>query len=80
MKNKCDICSCNLNNTNYCIVKKPIYSNDTFCYDCVQTSSNEIYNFIYKNIDKIKFNKLIIHLDKYNDDFSHHDYFLRLKK
>ena len=27
---------------------------------------------------KLFFNKPIIHLDKYNDDFSYHEYFLRL--
>ena len=77
MKNTCDGCNSNLNNKNYCIIKKYINLKDIFCYDCVQNSSDDDYKLICNNIDKIVQNIPIIHLDKYDDDFSFYDYFLR---
>lgn len=77
MKNTCNECSSNLNNKNYCIIKKCINSKNTFCYECVHDLSDDNYKIVCSNIDKIVNNVPIIHLDKYNDDFSFYEYFLR---
>lgn len=75
MENTCNICSNNLKSLNYCITKNNTY----FCYNCVQNTDIETYNLICKTVTKIVQNVPIIHLDKYNDDFSFYDYFLRIK-
>ena len=80
MKNKCDICSIDLSNENYCTTKKDINSCNTFCYTCVRNTKYEMFKFIKYNYDSIISNKPIIHLDKYNDDFAIDDYFFYEKK
>jgi len=80
MKNKCDVCSIDLSNENYCTTKKDINSYNTFCYTCVRNTNSEIFKLIKNNYDLIYFNKPIIHLDKYNDDFAMDKYFFYEKK
>jgi hypothetical protein len=80
MKLTCDICKCNLVSNNYCVTKISVDNLNTFCYDCVQNSNTKHFEFISNNIIRIIQNVPIIHLDKYNDDFSFYDYFLRIKK
>ena len=75
MENTCNVCSHNLKSLNYCVTK----NNDYNCYNCVQITNIENYNLIRKTITKIVQTAPIIHLDKYNDDFSFYDYFLRIK-
>ena len=74
MKKQCNICADNLQNKNYCILKKPIINANVICYECIQKIPSEIR---HSDIINIIINKPIIHLDKYNDDFSYYDYFLR---
>jgi len=80
MKTKCDICSCNLVSENYCTTKKDINYMNTFCYECIHSKKNNLFNFIKNNYNQIFFNKPIIHLDKYEDNFSIDDYFFFKKK
>jgi len=65
-------------------IKKSINGSNIICYECIQRSTPEFYNTHilsnYSNVDNIIFNKPIIHLDKYNDDFSYYDYFFRVKR
>jgi len=77
MKNTCDECNSDLYSKNYCIIKKCINFKNTFCYECVHDLSDDNYTIICNNIDKVVHNVPIIHLDKYNDDFSFYDFFLR---
>ena len=76
MKEHCNMCYNNLQNKNYCILKKPINDSNVICYECVQKNPSNIKQH---DVINIIINKPIIHLDKYNDDFSYHDYFFRLK-
>lgn len=75
MENICKKCNIDLVKLNYCITK----SNVSYCYDCVQKVNLCEYNIICKDIKKVIQNIPIIHLDKYDDDFSFYDYFLRRK-
>lgn len=72
---QCINCFSNLREKNYCICCE----NNSFCYECVQKMNiNEII-VLKKDVQKVVQNQPIIHLDKYNDDFSFYDFFFRLK-
>ena len=75
MEKNCDICDCNLANENYCTTRKDINSMNIFCYNCIHSKNNDLFDFIKSNYNFIYFNKPIIHLDKYEDNFSFDDYF-----
>ena len=77
MKNTCDECNSDLYSKNYCIIKKCINFKNTYCHECIHKLSDDSYTFVCNNINKIVHNVPIIHLDKYNDDFSFYDFFLR---
>ena len=75
MNNICKKCNLDLIKLNYCTTK----SNESYCYNCVQKINLDDYDMICKNVKNVIQNIPIIHLDKYEDDFSFYDYFLRRK-
>ena len=73
--NTCKKCNIDLIKLNYCTTT----NDESYCYNCVQKVNLDDYDKICKNVKNVTQNVPIIHLDKYNDDFSFYDYFLRRK-
>ena len=69
----CIICIESLNCRNYCIAN----NNDNICQNCVKKLGIKEKEILKNNIKNVIQNIPIIHLDKYNDDFSFYDYFFR---